>query len=81
MYTYIIYTVLIHILCIYIYIILLNSYVNDLSGQLQKLPVGCCCSDMVVNNLMYAVDIVLLAPSGKGMQNYYRCCLCLWQCL
>ena len=41
---------------------------NDLSVQLQKLPVGCCCGDMVVNHLMYADDVVLLAPSGKGMQ-------------
>ena len=40
-----------------------NLYVNDLSVQLQKLPVGCCCGDMV-----YADDIVLLAPSGKGKQ-------------
>ena len=48
--------------------LLFNFYVNDLSEQLQKLPVGCCCGDMVVNHLMYADDIVLLAPSGKGMQ-------------
>ena len=48
--------------------LLFNCYVNDLSEQLQKLPVGCCCGDMVVNHLMYADDIVLLAPSGKGMQ-------------
>ena len=48
--------------------LLFNFYVNDLSVQLQKLPVGCCCGDMVVNHLMYADDIVLLAPSGKGTQ-------------
>ena len=48
--------------------LLFNLYVNDLSVQLQKLPVGWCCGDMVVNHLMYADDIVLLAPSGKGMQ-------------
>ena len=48
--------------------LLFNFYANDLSEQLQKLPVGCCCGDMVVNHLMYADDIVLLAPSGKGMQ-------------
>ena len=41
---------------------------NDLCVPLQKLPVGCCCVDMVVNHLMYADNIVLLAPSGKGMQ-------------
>ena len=43
--------------------LLFNLYVNDLSEQLQKLPIGCCCGDMVVNHLMYADDIVLLAPS------------------
>ena len=48
--------------------LLFNFYVNDLSVQLHKLPVGCCCGDMVVNHLMYADYIVLLAPSGKGMQ-------------
>ena len=48
--------------------LLFNFYVNDLSVQLQKLPVGCCCGDMVVNHLMYEDDIVLIAPSGKGMQ-------------
>ena len=41
---------------------------EQISVQLQKLPVGCCCGDMVVNHLMYADDIDLLAPSGKGMQ-------------
>ena len=43
---------------------------NDLSVQLDKLPVVCCCGDMVglVNYLMYAYDNVLLAPSGKGIQ-------------
>ena len=50
--------------------LLFNFYVNDLSVQLQKLPVVCCCGDMVglVNYLMYADDNVLLAPSGKGIQ-------------
>ena len=48
--------------------LLFNMYMNDLSICLRKLPVGCCCGDMVVNHLMYADDIVLLAPSVKGMQ-------------
>ena len=41
---------------------------NDLSVQLSKLPFGCCSGDMVINHLMYADDIVLVAPSAKGMQ-------------
>ena len=38
--------------------LLFNLYVNNLSVQLHKLPVGCRCGDMVVNHLMYADDIV-----------------------
>ena len=37
---------------------------NDLSLLLMKLPIG----DTVVNHIMYADDIVLLAPSAKGLQ-------------
>ena len=48
--------------------LLFNTYMNDLSVQLSKLPVGCCSGDMVINHLMYADDIVLVAPSAKGMQ-------------
>ena len=36
--------------------------------SLSKLPVGCCCGNTVVNHLMYADDIVLFAPSAKGLQ-------------
>ena len=49
--------------------LLFNLYINDLSLRLRALPVGCYCGDMVLNHLMYADDIVLLAPSGKGMQS------------
>ena len=41
---------------------------NDFIARLSKLPVGCCTGDMVINHLMYADDIVLLAPSAKEMQ-------------
>ena len=43
-------------------------YINDLSGSLSKLPIGCCSGENVINHLMYADDIVLLSPSAKGMQ-------------
>ena len=39
----------------------------DLNVSLSKQPVGCCCGKTVVNHLMYADDIVLLAPSAKGL--------------
>ena len=47
---------------------LFNLYINDLSVLLMKLPIGCCSGDTIVNHLMYADDIVLLAPSAKGFQ-------------
>ena len=49
--------------------LLFNLYINDLSLRLRSLPVGCYCGDMVVNHLMYADDIVLLAPSWNA--KYY----------
>ena len=36
--------------------------------SLSKLPVGCCCGNTVVNHIMYADDIVLSAPSAKGLR-------------
>ena len=48
--------------------LLFNMYMDELSVCLHKLPIGCCSGDIVVNHLMYADDIVLLAPSAKGMQ-------------
>ena len=48
--------------------LLFNVYINDLSISLNKLPIGCCSGDNVINHLMYADDIVLLSPSAKGMQ-------------
>ena len=48
--------------------LLFNVYINELSVSLSKLPVGCCCGNTVVNHLMYADDIVLFAPSAKGLQ-------------
>ena len=48
--------------------LLFNVYINELSVSLSKLPVGCCSGNTVVNHLMYADDIVLFAPSAKGLQ-------------
>ena len=47
--------------------LLFNVYIDYLSVSLSKQPVGCCCGKTVVNHLMYADDIVLLAPSAKGL--------------
>ena len=48
-----------------------------LSVCLQKLPIGCCSGDIVVNHLMYADDIVLFAPSEKRTQNIIEA-TCIW---
>ena len=48
--------------------LLFNVNIDEISGSLSKLPVGCCCSNTVVNHLKYADDIVLFAPSAKELQ-------------
>ena len=47
---------------------LFNVYMDDLSISLNKLHIGCCIKDQLVNHFMYADDTVLLAPSVKGLQ-------------
>ena len=54
--------------------LLFNVYINELSESLSKLPVGCFCGNTVVNHLMYADDIVLFAPSAKGLQKTINVC-------
>ena len=49
-------------------LLLFNVYINDLSISLNKLPIGCCSGENVINHLMCADDIVLLSSSAKGMQ-------------
>lgn len=47
--------------------LLFNVYMDDLSRELQTLPVGCCMSNCLINHLFYADDACLLSPSGKGV--------------
>ena len=47
---------------------------DDLSLMLKKLGVGCCGSDILINHLMYADDMVLLAPSTAALQMLLREC-------
>ena len=46
---------------------LFNLYMNDLSDRLNKLKIRCCINGIVVNHIMYADDLVLIAPSVAGM--------------
>ena len=52
---------------------------DDLSAQLHTKPIGCSIGTTVVNHLIYADDLLLFAPSGKGQQTivdwyYMYCC-------
>ena len=48
------------LLCYIIY-----NYVNSLSKNLNKVPAGCCIKHVLINKLMCADDMVLIAPSMK----------------
>ena len=45
-----------------------NVYIDDLSKTLYSMPLGCYINSTCVNHLMYADDMVLLAPSLGALQ-------------
>ena len=47
---------------------LFNIYVDDLSTALNSLKIGCAISNLIINHLMYADDIVLISPSTAGLK-------------
>ena len=47
---------------------LFSRYIRELLAELEASWVGCCVGGMLVNVLAYADDIVLLAPSWRGLQ-------------
>lgn len=53
---------------------LFNLYFDDLSSGLNEIHCGCVINDVIVNHLMYADDLVLLAPSVSGLQKLVNCC-------
>ena len=53
---------------------LFNIYVDQLSSELNHQPVGCVISNVKINHLMYADDLVLLAPSASGLNKLLRIC-------
>ena len=53
---------------------LFNIHVDDLSCDLNSLHIGCSVDNIIVNHLMYADDIVLLAPSVAGLQKLISVC-------
>ena len=46
---------------------LFNIYVDDLSVALNACRVGWCVGKVIINNIMYADDLVILAPSVAGL--------------
>ena len=53
---------------------LFKIYVDDLSISLNSLKIGCIVTNMIVNHLMYADDIVLIAPSSIGLMKLLETC-------
>ena len=49
-------------------------YIDDLSSALNNLGIGCCVSDILINHLMYADDMVLIAPSTAALQILIKKC-------
>ena len=48
--------------------VLFNVYIDDLSRTLHSMPFGCYINNTCVNHLVYADDMVLLAPSPRVLQ-------------
>ena len=41
---------------------------------LNACRVGCCVGNVIINHLMYADDLVILAPSVAGLSKLLRIC-------
>ena len=48
--------------------VLFNVYIDDLRRTLYSMPLGCYIHGTCVNHLVYADDMVLLAPSPGALQ-------------
>ena len=54
--------------------LLFNLYMDDLSDRLNNLKIGCCINGIVVNHIMYADDLDLIAPSVAGKNKRLTLC-------
>lgn len=54
--------------------VLFNLYMDDLSTQLNATKVGCFIGGISTNNISYADDMVLLAPSLNGLRRLIAIC-------
>ena len=53
---------------------LFNIYMDELSVKLNQESIGCFVGGKLVNHLMYADDLVLIAPSSRGLQRLLNIC-------
>ncbi len=53
---------------------LFNVYMDDLSEELNEMRVGCMFNGITYNHLMYADDMVLVAPSIRALQTLLTTC-------
>ena len=53
---------------------LLAIYMNDLSECLTQCKAGCHVNETVINHVMYADDICLMAPSPIALQKMLNLC-------
>ena len=55
---------------------LFNIYIDVIGNKLNEVKnVGCVSGTVVVYNLVYADDMCLIAPSGKGLQKLIDKCV------
>ena len=54
--------------------VLFNLYMDNLSSMLNAQSSGCYIGDVKLNHLMYADDVVVLAPSAKALQALLDVC-------
>ena len=52
--------------------LLFKVYMDDLSVKLHTKPIDCSLGTTVVNHLIYADDLLLNAPSGKGLNTMFN---------
>ena len=53
---------------------LFSIYIDDLSIALNAMRIGCSINNELINHLMYADDMVLLAPATSALQQLLREC-------
>ena len=60
--------------CCHYNVYLFNVHVDEFSEVLNTLHVGCHYNGMLINYLLYADDMIVMAPSASGLQSLlYKC--------